>query len=86
MPEERETFVVYGHGWNGDYTFCEPWSVVETLTEAKAVALKAMGERFANALADGTPTLKWMEIFGPGIEESIGLEADGQGCLFWTGG
>jgi hypothetical protein len=58
--------------------------VKNTLAEARTVALDAMKRRGENALADGTPTLRWMEITGPGIEESIGLE-ERDGELVWEG-
>lgn len=79
-----EGFIVYAHGHNGDYTFTEPWDYADTLDAARASAVEAMtAGRLQNLLPDGTPTIRWMEIFGPGIEESLGLEEhDGQ--LIWT--
>lgn len=82
--EEADGFIVYAHGFNGDYTFTEPWEFSGTLDAARRSALAAMEvERFRNVLADGTPTIRWMEIFGPGIEESLGLE-ERDGELVWT--
>lgn len=77
-------FAVFAHGHNGDSAFMEPWSVVASLTLAKEVADRVMRvSRFEHRLDDGTPTVRWMEIFGPCIEESIGLE-ERDGELVWT--
>jgi hypothetical protein len=82
---ESESFVVYAHGHNGDFPFMEPWTVVATLAEAKRTAERVMRkDRFSNLLADGTPTITWMEVFGPGIEESLGFEGEGDN-LRWEG-
>jgi len=71
------SYVVTGHGHNGDYPFAETWDVVDTVEQAKAVAEKAFARRGEHVLADGTPTLQWMEVTGPGIEESLGLDEKG---------
>jgi hypothetical protein len=79
-------YAVYGYGFNGDFHFCEPWAVEKSLVQAKRVALEAMHSREKHTLADGTPTLQWMEIFGDEFEESLGLEVDKtSGELVWTG-
>lgn len=74
---------VHTHGWNGDWTFTELQSVETTLLKAKKVAERVMSkERFDNVLEDGTPTVQWVEIFGPDIVESIALE-EHDGKLQW---
>lgn len=81
----KEMFVVYSHGFNGSDPFTEAEDVVATLDKAKALAQRIMEkDRYANTLDDGTPTILWMEVFGPGIRESLGLEAR-DGTLEWTG-
>jgi hypothetical protein len=62
---------VYGHCASG---FSEVWDVSETLDEAKSVARKALKDYPVTPC--GTGGVEWCEIFGPGIEESIGIERD----------
>lgn len=77
-------YVVYEHGWNGDFTFSECVDVVTTVTKARRLAERVMKtDRMRNVLADGTPTVQWVEIFGPDIEESLGLE-EHEGRLVWS--
>src|SRR5262245_2509786 len=68
----KPVFVVYAHGHNGDCSFSELWDTTETLEDAKKLAEKIMLTDRWNNVHNGAPTIKWMEIFGPGIEESIG--------------
>lgn len=80
-------FLVMSHGHNGDDPFTENEAVVKTLAQAKESAERLMKtDRYRDGcvLADGTPTVRWVEVFGPGIEESLGLEeVDGE--LHWGG-
>jgi hypothetical protein len=70
------SYVVFGYGWNGDCSFRECYDVVSTLDEAKRLAERTMKkDRFANTLEDGTPTLQWMEVSGPGTV--LGLDDSG---------
>jgi hypothetical protein len=78
------TFDVFSHGYNGDCSFTELEDCKETLEDAKALAEEIMLERRWNNTHNGQPTIKWIEIFGPDIEESIGCEMI-SGNLTFTG-
>lgn len=79
-------YIIYEHGWNGDWHFTEVVNVVDTLAEAKKLGERVMlKDRHANVLEDGTPTVQWVEVFGPEFEESLGCEMSGEGNLFWSG-
>ena len=81
MDDDRG-FVVYSHGHNGDFTFTEVETVTETLAEAKAKAERVMRTTRYEHIHNGKPTVHWVEVFGPGIEESLGLE-ERDGRLEW---
>ncbi len=69
------SYVVRSHGWNGECSFTEIETVTDTLEEAKVYAMALMTtRRFEHVLEDGKPTVQWVEVEGPGIEESLGLE------------
>jgi hypothetical protein len=60
-------------GWNGDFPFSEVWDVKFALTTAKALGERLMRkDRYKNVLEDGTPTIQWVEVSGPGV--LIGLD------------
>jgi hypothetical protein len=73
------TFVVRSHCASG---YVELETIVDTLDEAKAAGRKAL-ER-SPVTPCGTGGVRWVEIDGPGIEESIGIERH-DGRLVETG-
>lgn len=79
-PEEPETFVVFSHCASG-YRELE---YVET-TKEKAIARGRQVLRRSPVTACGTGGVRWCEVFGPGIEESIGVERSGD-LIVVTGG
>jgi hypothetical protein len=85
---EPRGFIVFSHGHNGDSPFreCETYIGPEDggLAEAKAHAEELMKTRRYQHMHNGKPTVQWCEIFGPGIEESLGLE-ERDGELYWSG-
>lgn len=60
-------FTIYAHCPTG---YTEYWASTRTLESARRRAQKALDE---NPLKDGGG-IEWMEIFGPGIEESESVE------------
>jgi hypothetical protein len=78
----KPQFSIYTHGHNGDFPFSELWGMKETLEEAKDLAEEIMLTKRFDDLHNGTPTIHWVEIFGPGIEESIGCELIGGNLKF----
>lgn len=79
----ERAYLVMEHGHNGDSSFSEIVTVVFDLDEAKARAMKVMTVDRHEHVHDGRPTVQWVEIFGPDIEESLGLEEQA-GELVWT--
>lgn len=78
-------YVLRSHGFNGDFSFSEVEGVHTTIAAAKRSAERTMKtRRYEHTLEDGTPTIRWMEIEGPGIEESLGL-CEVAGRLLWEG-
>lgn len=92
---EDVSYAVYGHGDNGDGSFRELYNVSPSLTVARGIAEDAMRNRHENVLEDGTPTLEYMTIEGPGTGEDEGpvLEigdpdtepTDVRGKFTWSG-
>jgi hypothetical protein len=77
------SYVVYGYGWNGDFSFRECYDVVASLDEAKKLAERYMlKDRYNDTLEDGTPTLQWMEVVGQS-DELFGVE-EKDGKLYWS--
>lgn len=73
------SYAVYGHGWNGDFSFSELYTVESTLAAAKRYAERYMKkDRYDSCLEDGTPTLQWMEVVGQADEVWGCEEKDGR--------
>ena len=71
-----DTFTVYGHCASG---YTELWDVVATKDEAEKLGRQILDE-YPVVLQDNGRVdrdgggVVWVEIFGPGIEESLGIE------------
>ena len=78
------SYAVFGGGFNGDFNWRELYTICDTLEDAKRYAEREMRskDRFENTLADGTPTLQYMEVQGQADEMMAVEEKDGQ--LFWS--
>jgi hypothetical protein len=77
-----DTYVVYEHGWNGDWTFREVVDVVNTELQARRLAERVLlKDRYENVLDDGTPTVQWVEVVG--VSKIFGVEVV-DGRLEWA--
>jgi hypothetical protein len=52
--------------------YTELWGVYESLDEARATAREVLASHPVTEC--GTGGVRWCEVFGPGIEESLGFE------------
>lgn len=73
-PEAR--FSVFGHCASG---YRELWDVVPSREEAEALARKILADYPVELTDEGRVNpdgggVVWVEVFGPGIEESLGFE------------
>ncbi len=80
FADEPTTFAVRSHCASG---WVELEDVVDTLDEAKAKGRAAL--KRSPVTPCGTGRIRWIEIDGPGIEESIGLERTPDGGVIETG-
>lgn len=79
LAEFGPTFVVTAHYPGGG---SEPWDVVDT--KEKALACARTGLSKYPVTECGTGGVKWMEITGTGIAESIGVERTADGSPIVT--
>lgn len=80
IEAEPTTFAVFGHCASG---YRELWDVVDTIEQARKLARRTMVKHPVTPC--GTGGVVWVEVFGPGIEESLGFERRGD-LVVETGG